>query len=187
MMRLAPARPSREVSLPSPRVRQIELRGDLVLSEADFKQSVRKRRRIRIGLAVFAVGLAGLGSISLRVAFILTALRTAASEPERVRRPGPGGPFHCRRGTWTEGRLPDRRRGRATEMGRGEPRSPGDRPLGFGPSNAGSLYRPPAEQLQAHMDKISDLRQLCRLMGASARLAEIKGDAARGHSETVST
>jgi hypothetical protein len=145
------------------------------LSEEEFRRSVRKRRRFRIGLAVSAVGLAALGTI-------FYALRPSSPLDEPPL-PNPNGYDDLvRAGHAIVGRVPGPK-GDYQTAGADELRKWVDANQEELMNARSGLDRecrvalPPSEkQLQAHMAKSSDLRQLCRLMGAAARLAEIEGE-----------
>jgi hypothetical protein len=153
---------------------RIRFWGDHSVSEAQFRRSVRNRRRRRFGLVI-------LGASSVVIAAIFfwprdSALRKGPLPPDpngyddliraghsvTGEAPGPGGDYRTA-GADELRKLVESNRG-ALALAR----------VGLGRQCRVTLPASP-KQLQAHMDRISDLRQLCRLMGAEARLAEIEG------------
>jgi len=147
------------------------------LSEEEFRQSVRRRRRFRIGLTVLAAGLVGLGTI-------FYALRPSSPLDEPPLPIPNGYDDLVRAGQSIVGQVPGPK-GDYQVAGEDELRKwveANQEALtiaGSGLNRACRVALPPSQQqLQAHLDKSSDLRQLCRLMGAAARLAEIEGERA---------
>ncbi len=146
------------------------------MSEEAYRESVRKQRRFRIGLvALVGVGLVGLGAI-------LYALRPASplAEPPL---PSPNGYDELvRAGETIVGEVPgpkgDYQTAGADELRKWVNTNRDALTIvRAGLDRECRVVLPPSEQqLQNHMDKSSKLRQLCRLLGAGAKLAEIEGD-----------
>jgi hypothetical protein len=139
-----------------------------------YKQSLRKRRRVRIGLAVLVLIVAG-------IALTVWSLHDVAP----LREPPPPEPNGyadlIRAGHAVVGQVPgprgDIQAASALELRNWVESNHEALTLAeVGLSRECRVTLPVTlKDLQTHLDRASDLRQLCRLLGAAARLAEIEG------------
>src|SRR5262245_1468504 len=147
------------------------------MSQTELRRGDRKRRRLRMGLMIAALGLLVIG------AMIYPRLRSSPLDDSPL--PNPNGYDDLvRAGQSIVGQVPgvrgEYRTASADELRSWVETNREALTLArVGLDRECRVALPPSQgQLQAHMDKIGSLRQLCRLMGAAARLAEFEGNRA---------